>query len=93
MKAKNKKYKEAVQQKWKCANYPNSNLQFIDNYKCPLYIISDGTFDESCWKLSTDNIGNSHALCPSCHNVKKINLSIYHHELKQNNIDIIKNIK
>ena len=82
---KNKKMKRTKSEedqdpnrKFKCANYPNSNLQFIDNYKCPLYIISDGTFDESCWKLSTDNIGNSHALCPSCHNVKKINLSIYH---------------
>ena len=66
-----------------CANYPDSNLARLGNYKCHLWAKKDnkGNFDESghhidhidefCINQNND-ISNLQLLCPSCHNYKTI---------------------
>ena len=79
------KKKVVILQRFKCANFPNSNLKFIDQYNCPLYTTNDGLFDESGWEIDhiiefssggSDDVSNLQALCPSCHRVKTKNFMI-----------------
>jgi len=69
----------AGKQYYKCANNPKSNIPYLKNYKCVMWIAYSGNFDESGYEIdhiveysvSKDNSDdNLHALCISCHKVK-----------------------
>ena len=59
-------------QKFKCANFPESNLCNIGKYECKLWKHSNGTFDEAGYQIDhmTDHL---QLLCPPCHAVKTFN--------------------
>jgi len=59
----------------RCANRPEG----VNSYKCPMWIIRNGLFDESGYQIdhiheltiTQDNsLENLQALCPCCHSVK-----------------------
>ncbi len=73
----------AGKQYHKCKNEPGSNLEGLNNYKCPLWTNPDlatkGCFDESGYEVDhivehtvshDDSDDNLQALCKSCHVVK-----------------------
>ena len=69
-------------QKFRCANFPESNLYNIDKYQCKLWKHCDGTFDEAGYQIDhvidhhltgDNNIDNLQLLCPQCHVVKTFN--------------------
>lgn len=72
----------AGRQRFRCANKPGANLERIESYKCPLWILETedkGLFDESGYDIDhirefsltgDNNITNLQALCKSCHAVK-----------------------
>lgn len=89
------KKKVVFNQKNKCANFPNSNLKYIDQYKCPLYIYNNGLFDESGYEIDhiiefciggSDDITNLQALCTSCHTVKTKNFQIAYAQIKNDQL-------
>jgi len=68
-------------QYYKCANKPNSNLDKLENYECPLWKSekNKGCFDKSGYAVDhiieysltkNNDITNLQALCASCHAVK-----------------------
>lgn len=66
-------------QRYKCANNPNSNLNGLSQYDCPLWKNNDGSFDEAGYEIDhieefckngNDDNSNLQALCISCHRVK-----------------------
>jgi len=89
-----------ILQNFKCANSPNSNLKNIGKYKCHLYQIGDGSFNESGWEIDhivefsiggSDDISNLQALCVCCHQVKTNNFTAK--KTEANNSEIIEIIK
>ncbi len=71
----------AANQHFKCANKPESNLNKLENYLCPLWKNQDnnGVFDESGYQIDhiieraeggSDDPLNLQALCSMCHAVK-----------------------
>lgn len=80
----------AGRQRFKCANKPNSNLEKLENYRCPLWAIKDkhrGIFDETGYDIDhikefcltgNDDISNLQALCKFCHLVKTKNFMKNH---------------
>lgn len=69
-------------QKYRCANFPGSNLYNIDNYECKLWKYSDGAFDEAGHQIDhivdhcstgDNDIDNLQLLCLACHGVKTAN--------------------
>lgn len=69
----------AGKQHYKCANKPKSNIPYLENYNCVMWIAYNGNFDEAGYEIdhikelsvSKDNSDkNLHALCISCHKVK-----------------------
>ena len=71
----------AGRQKYKCANFPKSNLNRLSEYNCSLWAnpILNGNFDESGYEIDhidefcnskNDNLDNLQALCIMCHRVK-----------------------
>ena len=77
-----KKKMVAGKQFFKCANTPNSNIERLESYDCPLWKIvgkNAGSFDESGYDIDhivehsltmDDSIDNLQALCKMCHSVK-----------------------
>jgi len=74
----------AGRQRFKCNNKPGSNLKGLENYECPLWLMSNdkGSFDATGyeidhiieWSLTqTDNLINLQALCSTCHKMKAKN--------------------
>ena len=75
----------AADQKFRCANKPNSNLKGIGNYECPMWKLDGGNFDGSGYEIDhiidhcisqDDSPENLQALCPSCHRRKTRNSTI-----------------
>ena len=75
----------AADQKFRCANKPNSNLKGIGNYECPMWKLDGGNFDGSGYEIDhiidhcisqDDSPENLQALCPSCHRRKTRNSSV-----------------
>ena len=75
----------AADQKFRCANKPNSNLKGIANYECPMWKLDGGNFDGSGYEIDhiidhcisqDDSPENLQALCPSCHRRKTRNSAI-----------------
>jgi len=72
--------KEVVERQfYQCANHPLSPPSNLQGYRCLLYLVNDGIFDESGYEIdhisehcidSDDSIANLQALCPNCHKVK-----------------------
>ena len=90
----------AARQKYKCANNPDDNLKYINDYDCPLYEYNDGIFDESGYEidhiLELDDGGdnkevNLQALCKTCHGVKTNNYNAKKGLDKLENSDILTN--
>lgn len=63
----------------KCANSPYNPSKNLGTYKCPMWILYNGNFDESHYQFdhidelcltSNNNIDNFQVLCTSCHIVK-----------------------
>jgi len=61
----------------KCSNYPGSDV--IKNYKCPMWILYNGDFDESGYEIDhidefsktyNNDLSNLQLLCACCHSVK-----------------------
>jgi hypothetical protein len=77
-----KKKNVAGKQFFKCANKPDSKINKIKNYQCPLWQKNDdtkGCFDESGYEIdhiieysitNDDSLNNLQALCKMCHSVK-----------------------
>lgn len=69
-------------QRYKCNNCPNSNLENLEHYNCPLWLVNNesrGSFDESGYEITTinetgdkDDNNNLQALCIMCHKVKTL---------------------
>jgi len=66
-------------QRYKCANHSNINLKGLENYKCPLWIGDDGSFNELGYEIDhivefsishNNDINNLQALCKICHKEK-----------------------
>jgi hypothetical protein len=98
-----KKKMVAGKQFYKCANRPNSNINRLKHYLCPLWQKNDenkGSFDESGYEIDhiiehsltfNDDIENLQALCKMCHTVKTKRFMINEHGgTKKSNIDHIK---
>lgn len=74
--SKQRKVSEAIKksvagrQFYKCANSPNSRLDKLENYLCPLWTNPNKTIRGNFDECGYDNIGNLQALCKSCHLVK-----------------------
>lgn len=72
----------AGKQYHKCANNPDCDIRFLDNFECPLWKINGsnrGAFDESGYEIDhviehsiskDDSEKNLQALCLNCHRVK-----------------------
>ena len=76
------KKKIAGKQYYKCANEPSIILYNLKNYKCPMWLLYNGSFDESGYEIDhikefsishNDMESNLQALCVSCHRVKTRN--------------------
>ena len=68
-------------QYYRCANTPNSKLDKLEDYDCPLWesVKKNGSFDRSGYAIDhiieysltqNNDITNLQALCPACHAVK-----------------------
>jgi 5-methylcytosine-specific restriction endonuclease McrA len=66
-------------QEYKCANNPTNPSINLSKYKCPMWILYNGKFDDSGYEFDhieefsitkNNNIDNFQALCPSCHSYK-----------------------
>ena len=64
---------------YRCANRPGSNTPGCVGYKCPMWAINQGLFDESAYHIDhidlhaitrNNGIDNLQVLCPCCHSVK-----------------------
>ena len=71
----------AKQQSYKCANAPGSNLKYLEDYPCLLYLLpnNNGVFDHAGYEIDhitefhithDDKFSNLQALCPNCHATK-----------------------
>lgn len=63
----------------RCANSPFTSAIGVKGYRCLLWILNNGIFDESGYEIDhidefckggKTDIVNSQALCPNCHSVK-----------------------
>lgn len=68
-------------QYYRCANKPNSNINGLGGYCCPLWrrFDDEGSFDQSGYVIDhvtninvnkNDHVRNLRALCRSCHFIK-----------------------
>jgi 5-methylcytosine-specific restriction endonuclease McrA len=66
-------------QEGKCANRPDRPAINLANYRCPMWLLYNGSFDDSSseidhieeYSLTQNNHpSNLQALCPCCHRVK-----------------------
>jgi len=78
------KKKIAGKQFYRCANKPDITLYNLENYNCPMWLLYNGSFDESGYdidhiiefSISQNNMeDNLQALCVSCHRVKTRNFT------------------
>lgn len=63
----------------KCSNNPDNSAIGLYFYKCPMWILYDGIFDESRYQVDhidehcvtrNNHISNLQLLCPCCHSYK-----------------------
>ena len=73
------KKRVAGKQSFKCANSPDSNLKYLEDYFCELWLSRDGSFNQALYEIDhieeyclnqNNEESNLQALCPSCHRVK-----------------------
>jgi hypothetical protein len=66
-------------QQYKCANRLDQPAIGLKNYKCPMWLLYHGNFDESSYekdhivevcKDGNNDMDNIQVLCPACHAVK-----------------------
>lgn len=92
----------AGKQLYKCANKPESNLNGLKDYKCPLWssTINCGSFDMSGYEIDhiiehcltqSNNENNLQALCKNCHSVKTKNFMMNYQKKVNVNPEIFKN--
>ncbi len=91
----------AGKQLYKCANKPEKSQKGLEDYKCILWQLYEGSFDECGYEIDhisefslhqDDDINNLQALCVSCHRVKTKRFMNKNNKINSvNNISVVNN--